>query len=163
MGARLTDPQIELVCREVLARESVSSVRMLRAALRARFGRVGRSERIASIWRRMSRPDVGSEWLGDDERMRLLARVGAAEERTRLAEEREQGHQDRWASEVYELREALRVAKAQRGDGSLVHQRYHDALVKIAQLERRVGELEAGGGRAPPSGAEPGFGGSQLD
>jgi hypothetical protein len=65
--------------------------------------------------------------------------------------------------QVHELREALRVAKANRGEGSLIHQRYHDALVKIAQLERRVVELEAGGGRAPPSGAEPGFGGSQLD
>jgi len=144
MGAHLTDPQIELVCREVLARENAASVRVVRSALRDRFGRVGRSARVASIWRRMSRPDDFSDPLGNDERGRLLARVAAAEERTRLAEEREQRHQDRWAVEVHELREQLRVAKANRGEGSLIHQRYHDALVKIAQLERRIAELEAG-------------------
>jgi hypothetical protein len=143
MGRHLSDAQIESVCREILVREPQVSIRRLRAVLRERYGSAGRNERLVAMWRRLHEPAGVRLAPGEEDRGRLLARVAAAEERTRLAEAREQQHQDRWASDVYQLREALALAKQQRSTDTFLHQRYHEALVKVAQLEQRVKELEA--------------------
>ena len=137
---KLTNGQIEILCREVLARESAPSGRMMRRALRERFGASGRTDRVFAIWRRMSRGVGAGEGGGvtDEERQRWQARVAAAEERARLAEEREVKHQDHWAGEIYELREQLRARL-----GSVVSGVSHEAYRKVHQeLLQAQGELE---------------------
>jgi hypothetical protein len=138
MPLRLTEPQIEMMCRQVLARESAPSGRMLRRALRERFGTVGRTDRVYSIWRRLSLGDQGGSPVTDTERSRWTTRIAAAEQRAQLAEEREIKHQDRWASEVHALREQLRAHS-----GTLASGVSHDAYHRVHQELLRVsGELE---------------------
>ena len=43
-----------MLCRDVLAREKTPSGRLLRRALRERYGAVGRTDRVYSIWRRLT-------------------------------------------------------------------------------------------------------------
>ena len=136
---KLTDNQIEMVCREVLAREAAPSGRLLRRALRERYGTVGRTDRVYALWRRLSVGEEGHSPVTDAERSRWKARIAAAEQRAQLAEERETRHQDRWASEVHALREKLRAHS-----GSLASGVSHEAYHRVHQELLRVrGELEA--------------------
>ena len=138
MPLQLTDGQIQTVCREVLARESAPSGRSLRRALRARYGAVGRTDRVYEIWRQINRGDHAVTPVTDTERQRWLARISAAEERARLAEEREITHQDKWASEVHSLREQLRMHQ-----GSFTSGVPHDVYRRVHQeLLQARGELE---------------------
>jgi hypothetical protein len=138
MALRLTDRQIETLCLEVLAREEAPSGRLLRRALRERYGAVGRTDRVYAVWRHLSRGENAPGAVTDEERNRWAARIAAAEQRARLAEEREIKHQDRWASEVYELREQLRARP-----GTLASGVSHDAYLRVHQELLRVrGELE---------------------
>lgn len=144
MPAKLSNGQIEMLCREVLAREASPSGRSLRRALRERYGAVGRTDRIYAIWRRLT---VGENALGavtDAERHRWTVRIAAAEERVRLAEEREIKHQDRWASELYELREQLRTRQGTLASGVShdVYRRTHQELLQVrGELERLKREM----------------------
>ena len=153
MRQRLTDGQIEILCREVLTRESAPSGRSLRRALRARFGAAGRTDRVYAIWRRLSRGvagDAGDAGAGsgspvtDAERQRWRARIAAAEERARLAEERETVHQDRWANEVYELREQLRSRQGRVVSG-VSHEMYRRVHQELLEAQAEVARLKAGG------------------
>ena len=68
-----------------------------------------------------------------------MARIAAAEERARLAEERETRHQDRWASDVYELREQLRARQGTLASGVShdAYRRVHQELLQVrSELER---------------------------
>lgn len=136
MPQKLTDAQMEIVCREVLTREAMPSGRLLRRALRERYGAAGRTERVFAIWRRISRGQPEEAPVTDAERRRWLARIAAAEERVRRAEERETMHQDKWAAEVYELREQLlaRQGRVVSGVSHEAYRRVHQELLK-AQAE----------------------------
>ena len=138
MAPKLTDGQIEILCREMLAREASPSGRGLRRLLRERYGASGRTDRVFAIWRRLSRVDDGAAPVNDEERRRWMARVAAAEGRAQLAEEREIKHQDHWASEIYTLREQLRARQ-----GNVVSGVSHEAYRKVHQeLLQAQGELE---------------------
>jgi hypothetical protein len=138
MALKLTDRQIETLCLEVLAREEAPSGRLLRRALRERYGAVGRTDRVYAVWRQLIRGENAPGVVTDEERNRWAARIAAAEQRARLAEEREIKHQDRWASEVYELREQLRGRQ-----GTLASGVSHDAYLRVHQELLRVrSELE---------------------
>lgn len=138
MTLKLSDRQIEILCLEVLAREEAPSGRLLRRALRERYGAVGRTDRVYAVWRQLSRGENAPSAVTDEERNRWAARIAAAEQRARLAEEREIKHQDRWASEVYELREQLRARP-----GTLASGVSHDAYRRVHQELLQVrGELE---------------------
>jgi hypothetical protein len=139
MTARLTDRQIEMLCREVLAREKTPSGRSLRRALRERYGAVGRTDRVYAIWRSLAGGESEQSAVTDAERHRWMARIAAAEERVRLAEEREIKHQDRWANELYELREQLRTRQGTLATGVShdVYRRVHQELLQVrGELER---------------------------
>lgn len=139
MTARLSDRQIEMLCREVLAREASPSGRSLRRALRERYGAVGRTDRVYAIWRGLTGGENSSGAVTDVERNRWLVRLAAAEERVRLAEEREIKHQDRWANELYELREQLRMRQGSLATGVShdVYRRVHQELLQVrAELDR---------------------------
>ena len=145
MPLKLTDAQIELLCREVLAREEVPSGRSLRRALRERYGAVGRTNRVYMIWRRLTLGTAGGSPVTDTERNRWTARIAAAEQRAQLAEEREIKHQDRWAGEVHALREQLRSRPADLASGVShdVYRRVHHELLRVRgeleQLKRETG------------------------
>ena len=145
---KLTDGQIEILCREVLAREAAPSGRMLRRALRERFGASGRTDRVFAIWRRLSRPaGEGPAAVSDEERQRWAARVTAAEERTRLAEEREVKHQDHWAGEIYELREQLRARQGMVVSG-VSHEAYRKVHQELLQAQSALQRLKEETGRS---------------
>jgi hypothetical protein len=145
MPAKLTDAQIEMLCRDVLAREKAPSGRFLRRALRERYGAVGRTDRVYAIWRRLT---IGENALGpvtDADRHRWMVRIAAAEDRARLAEEREIKHQDRWAGELHALREQLRTRQGTLASGVShdVYRRVHQELLQVRgeleQLKRETG------------------------
>jgi hypothetical protein len=75
----------------------------------------------------------------DAERHGWTVRLAAAEERVRLAEEREIKHQDRWASELYALREQLRTRQGSLASGVShdVYRRVHQELLQVrGELDR---------------------------
>ena len=147
MPLKLTDGQIEMVCREVLAREVAPSGRILRRALRARYGVVGRTDRVYSVWRRLSFGENEQGPVRDAERNRWTARLAAAEERAHLAEEREIKHQDRWASEVYMLREQLRARQGTLASG-VSHDTYRRVHQELLQVRGELEQLKLETGRA---------------
>jgi hypothetical protein len=165
VALKLTDGQIELLCREVLARETAPSGRLLRRALRERYGAAGRTERVFAIWRRLSRGSPDEPAVTDEERQRWQVRLAAAEERARRAEERETAHQDRWATEIYALREQLRVRQGRvvSGVSHETYRRVHQELLQVqsellqAQVElarlRESGPLSGAGPQAQPTSA----------
>lgn len=126
MNRKLTDQDIESTWRTLEARFGRVSGRQLREALRARFGTPGRTDRVFGLWRILSeqqrraalQPSV-AELLQRMEAAEALAREAlqakaAAEARADLAESREIAHQDRWAHEIYELRQEVERLKQQR-------------------------------------------------
>ncbi len=141
MAHQLTDAQIQVVCREVLAREPAPSGRSLRRALRARYGGVGRTDRVYAIWHQMSRGGQETLAVTDVERQRWLARIQAAEDRARLAEERELRHQDHWASEVHALRERLRLQQGTLSSG-VPHETYHRVHRELQRLRTELARLK---------------------
>ncbi len=147
MASKLTDRQIEMLCREVLAHEQTPSGRSLRRALRERYGAVGRTDRVYAIWRALTGGKNGSGTVSEVERNRWTVRLAAAEERVRLAEEREIKHQDRWANELYDLREQLRTRQGSLATGVShdVYRRVHQELLQVRgeldRLKQETGRL----------------------
>ena len=136
-----------MLCREVLAHEPLASGRGLRRALRERYGAVGRTDRVYAIWRRLNAGDNAVDAVTNPERHRWMVRIAAAEERARLAEEREIKHQDRWATEVYALREQLRERQVTLASGVShdVYRRTHQELLQVrGELERLKQETGRG-------------------
>jgi hypothetical protein len=115
MNQRLSEQRIRATCRDLQRKEGDISGRRLCAELRARFGAVGKTERVFAIWREeLAAAAVPLDFA------ELKARLERAEAqsaenlaRAERAEFREQAHQDKWAMEVDRLRQEL---KAVRGD-----------------------------------------------
>jgi hypothetical protein len=126
VNRKLTDQDIESTWRTLEAQSPGVSGRQLREALRVRFGTPGRTDRVFALWRALSEeqrravlePSV-AELLRRMEAAEALAREAlqakaAAEARADLAEGREIAHQDRWAHEIYELRQEVERLKQQQ-------------------------------------------------
>mgnify|MGYP001616264971 CR=1 FL=1 len=63
----------------------------------------------------------------------------AATARAELAEERERSHQDRWASDVYELRQEVKALKAERAKSGVAADRYLDMHREVLAARARIG------------------------
>lgn len=126
VNRKLTDQDIESTWRTLEVEFGRVSGRQLREALRLRFGTPGRTDRVFGIWRTLSEkqrrealePPV-AELLRRMEAAEVIATEAlqakaAAEARADLAESREIAHQDRWAHEIYELRQEVERLKQQR-------------------------------------------------
>jgi hypothetical protein len=126
VNRKLTDQDIETTWRLLEAQYGRVSGRQLREALRRRFGTPGRTDRVFEMWRTLSErqrraalePPV-AELLkrmeaAEAAAAEALQAKAAAEARAELAESREVAHQDRWAHEIYELRQELERLKQQR-------------------------------------------------
>jgi hypothetical protein len=126
MNRKLTDQDIEATWRALEAKAGPVSGRRLREALRERFGTPGKTDRVFAIWRNLS--EARRREALEPSTAELLARTEAAEARAAaavqakeaaearadLAERREIAHQDRWAQEIYELRQEVERLKRQR-------------------------------------------------
>lgn len=126
VNRKLTDQDIEATWRTLDAEFGRVSGRRLREALRSRFGTPGRTDRVFAIWRSLS--EQRRRAALDPPVVELLRRMetaeaqakeamqakAAAETRAELAESREIAHQDRWAHEIYELRQEVERLKQQR-------------------------------------------------
>jgi hypothetical protein len=119
MNLQLSDERIRATCRELKRKYGNVSGRQLCAALRARFGAVGKRTRVFRIWREECVPKPAAANLELPANMVLLqTRLEAAEalakeylRRAELAEFRERAHQDHWAVEVDRLRQEVAAIK----------------------------------------------------
>jgi hypothetical protein len=114
MNQQLADHHIRSTCRELIASGRGVTGRVLRQALRQRFGAVGRTARVFRILREESIPDLRPKESSDPaelERRLQVAEAAAADNlaRAERAELREQSHQEHWAMEIDRLREQLRA------------------------------------------------------
>src|SRR5665213_1175541 len=124
MNRKLTDAQISAAFDSLRAAGQSVSVRALRAALRERYGAIGKTARVYEVCRRLRLPSAPEQPLVEDlRRQLLLAEQGmsasqlARDEaigRAERSEARELAHQDRWAVEIHSLREAVEQLKGER-------------------------------------------------
>lgn len=151
MNHKLTDQQIGQTLEVMRSAGQKITARALRAALRQRYGAVGKTSRIASACEglRDRGPEVSiitglRQQLQDAE----LGRLAAIEERDRAlaraerAEARETAHQDRWAIEIHSLRESVEQLKGER----IRRQSLDDQVVRLQRelqvLHRRLAQYE---------------------
>ena len=156
MNQKLTDQQIGQTVEAMRCAGQKITGRALRAALRERYGVVGKTGRLVAACRglRNSVPDASlvtelQQQLQDAK----LHRMAALEERDRAlaraerAEARETAHQDRWATEIHSLRESVEQLKGER----LRRQTLDDQVVRLQRelqlLHRRLAQQE----EPPPS------------
>jgi|SRR5450631_548442 len=118
MNQLLTDTVIRKTCRELLVRNPRVTGRELRQVLKQQYQAVGKTERVFRIWReeQTAQAEAGRAVPMTFDQQQILERLRAAEtaaEQNRLraerAELREQAHQDRWAAEVDQLRQAVKA------------------------------------------------------
>jgi hypothetical protein len=69
--------------------------------------------------------------------------LGAALERARLAEHREEAHQARWAGEIHQLREQVRALRAASHRLAVLEQDVLDRSRELAAAYRRIADLES--------------------
>lgn len=116
MNRRLTDAQIRITCRALLAKDPSLTGRRLRRELKNRYDAVGKTHLVFDIWRdekaraleAHAHAKLPTE-VAELQRRLAIAESSAAEnlKRAELAELREQAHQDHWALEVDRLRQEI--------------------------------------------------------
>lgn len=120
VNRRLTETQLRATCRELIGSQRTVSGRALCAALRARFGAVGKTTRVFAIWREelakvaaVPPGAQGAQEIAELRRRLAAAETAAAENlaRAQRAEFREEKHQETWAMEVDRLRMELQAAR----------------------------------------------------
>ena len=129
MNLRLSDAAIRMTCRELMNGGAAVSGRRLCAELRARFGAIGKTERVFRIWREETRARTRAPMAAESvaalprDVLELQRRLAAAEAsaaanlaRAERAELREEAHQDRWALEVDRLRMEVRRLRGLPGE-----------------------------------------------
>lgn len=119
------------------------TTRSLRAELKRSFGHFGNSERVHRLLR-TARDEARRRQAPDYElRAALEQALNDAQHwkaRAELATHRERVHQDKWAQEVYELRQALRDA---REAVAAANARSADYLKLYESRERLAGQVAA--------------------
>jgi hypothetical protein len=141
MNRKLSDQQIRATY-DSLSRDRASvSGRALRAALRARFGAAGKTDRVYTICRSLREPSVAEPAdiavlrreleAAEQGRAEAQAACDQALARAERSEARELAHQDRWANQIFELRQQVESLK---GEGA--RRRYLEE--QVARLTREV-------------------------
>ncbi len=111
------DHHIRDTCHELMAAGGRVTGRALRRALQERYGAAGKTDRVFRVWREeterkseAARPQLPTD-IAELQRRLLVAEEAAKENlaRAERAELREQAHQDRWAMEVYRLRQEVQA------------------------------------------------------
>jgi DNA repair exonuclease SbcCD ATPase subunit len=156
MNRKLTDRQITVVCRELLARDPATSGRAVRAELKHRFDSPGKTDRVFAVWRTL-RTDSASSAARDTRVIEglkhqvaeLEARIHDAElareaaaQRAFLSEAREIAHQDRWAHEIHTLRAEVRRLTGEESRRVELESRVLDLARELAQVRTRLAQFE---------------------
>jgi hypothetical protein len=147
MNLQLAEHRIRTTCRELIAGGDRVTGRLLRQALRERFGAVGRTARVFQILREESlartRPEVPSDVVDLQSRVQI-AEAAAAENQARAerAEYREQAHQDHWAIEIDRLREQLRAQPKYAAEIRLLQERVLRLSAELQAARTQLAELE---------------------
>lgn len=123
MNRKLSDQQIRSTYESLSHHGRAVSGRALRAALRAKFGAAGKTDRVFAICRSLRAPAPPEPADINALRRELQAaeegRAQAQQERDQAlaravrSEERERAHQDRWANQIYELRQQVESLKGE--------------------------------------------------
>jgi hypothetical protein len=151
MNQKLTDQQIGQTVEAMRCAGQKITGRALRAALRERYGVVGKTGRLVAACRGVREPVPDASVLTELKRQlqdAQLGRITALEERDRAlaraerAEARETAHQDRWATEIHSLRESVEQLKGER----LRRQSLDDQVIRLQRelqvLLRRLAQYE---------------------
>ena len=123
MNRKLTDQQIRSTYDSLSRDGGTVSGRALRAALRTRFGAAGKTDRVFAICRSLQRSSISEpadisalrRELESAEQARVQAEAARDQALARAvrSEERELAHQDRWANQIYELRQQVESLKGE--------------------------------------------------
>ena len=144
---RLPDATILELIEELRAQHAVLTGTRLREELQARHGVRGGVTRLYRLLHQATQPQPAHltppPAAGTNDVVELQAQLAAALERARLAEHREQVHQDRWAAEIHRLREQVQAL----GDAShrlrVLEQDVLDRSRELASAHLRIADLEA--------------------
>jgi hypothetical protein len=143
---RISDQQIEGVCRTLLGVRRRVGIREVMSQLRRAYGAVGRTERIAAVLSRVTAEipvGIGAAPAPEDLET-LQQKLRLAEERAQRAEEREIQHQDYWARRYAERLEELERAHAGQLSSAtrIASERYLRLYQWAAQLRGRLSRYE---------------------
>lgn len=124
MNRKLSDSQIAAAASLLQRNGQRVTGRALRATLRREYGISGKTARLFAMCRQLTaaqtHPPIAIGQLqrelleAQESRTRALEMRDQALARAERAEARELAHQDRWASEIHALREAVEHLKAER-------------------------------------------------
>jgi hypothetical protein len=146
---RLPDATILELIDELRAQHAVLTGTRLREELQARHGSpcgVSRIYRLLHQAAQPTRPPDPSPTLPSNLKTdvaELQAELAAALERARLAEHREEAHQDRWAGEIHRLREEAHGYRDASHRLRVLEQDVLDRSRELASAYLRIAELEA--------------------
>ena len=144
---RLPDTTIITLIDELRAKHAVLTGTRLRDELARRFGHRGGVTRLYRLLHQAAqpqptRPPDPLPTLPVDV-AELQAELAAALERARLAEHREEAHQDRWAGEIHRLREEAHGYRDASHRLRVLEQDVLDRSRELASAYLRIAELEA--------------------
>jgi len=145
---RLPDATIISLIEELRAQHVVLTGTRLREELQARHGTPGGVTRIYRLLHRATSapPTPAAAAVPNDmtsDVAELQAELAAALERARLAEHREEAHQDRWAVEIHRLREEAHGYRDAAHRLRVLEQDVLDRSRELASAYLRIAELEA--------------------
>jgi hypothetical protein len=144
---RLPDATILALIEELRAQHAVLTGTRLRNELQARHGTPCGVSRLYRLLHQATqpppaRPPTPPPDLPADV-AELQAQLAAALERARLAEHREEAHQDRWAGEIHALREQVRGQHDAAHRLRVLEQDVLDRSRELASAHLRIADLEA--------------------
>jgi hypothetical protein len=144
---RLPDGTILHLIAELRAQHAVLTGTRLREELQARHGTPGGVSRVYRLLHQATRPPPARPpdplpTLPVDV-VELQAELAAALERARLAEHREEAHQDRWAGEIHRLREEARGFHDASHRLRVLEQDVLDRSRELASAHLRIADLES--------------------
>ena len=144
---RLPDATILQLIEELRAQHAVLTGTRLREELQARHGVRGGVSRLYRLLAQAMQPHPGRPPDPPPalpvEVAELQAELAAALERARLAEHREQAHQDRWAGEIHRLREEARGFHDASHRLRVLQQDVLDRSRELASAHLRMADLES--------------------
>jgi enoyl-CoA hydratase/carnithine racemase len=144
---RLPDATILNLIAELRAQHAVLTGTRLRAELARRHGTPSGVTRIYRLLDQAMQPHPARPPDPPPalpvEVAELQTELASALERARLAEHREQAHQDRWAGEIHRLREEARGFRDVSHRLRVLEQDVLDRSRELASAHLRIAELEA--------------------
>lgn len=153
MNRKLTDQQIASTLAALHHTGGPVSGRRLRAALRQQFGAAGKTERVFALCRSLQRSQVDEPAILADLRRRMeeaeQGRAAAeaardqAVQRAERAEAREISHQDRWANEIYTLRQTVQQLQGEGGRRRALENQVLRLHQELQGLRNRLEEARA--------------------